>query len=279
MYILDVLYTTVYVKGTPRHTEGVAMNLTQEHFTAVFLGSSRVKHTVNVQLFNKLTGGNAINLGMARAGISENMMLLEILLANRNKIDNVYLQIDHINYPRNTANEKMVTVPFLPYIHANPVVNSYVKEHDTDYILLKYVPFYRYAVNDARLGSREVFNTLKGQKLFKKENLGYYPLYGNLRQTESYKLPTTVKKVNIYLADFKYLCAKNNINLILFTGPVCENTNTQTYFEQLFEKHPEIIDLTKGFIPSDFYDCAHTNTAGAEKLTRRLVALTIQNEK
>ncbi len=95
---------------------------------------------------------------------------------------------------------------------------------------------------------------------------------------KTYKLPARVKKENFFSADFKKPCAQKNITLILFTRLVCKDTNDQNYFKQLFDKHPEIIYLTSGFIPSNFYDCAHTNTTVAKKLTQRLVEVKNMNK-
>jgi hypothetical protein len=267
--ILDFFYSSLYRMLKPQTKPQWALSMTNQDIDNLFLGSSRTENHINANLFEELSGESAFNFGQPTAGFEENKLLLEILLANDNKIKNVYLQIDHLNY-ENTEDKKIARVQYYPFIWSNSLINTYLSENEDEYYLYKYLPFYKYLFNDARLGIRGILISIVKNKNAFEENKGYYSIDAKPKATMGKILPPTIRSSSKGLEKFKEVCEKNEIKLTLFLTPVCSMAKNKIYFSKLVKKIPSILDLS--YIQSDslFYNCGHLNSKGAELLTSEL---------
>ena len=269
-FCLDVVFTSVYTKSQPRSKAMLIANLKNQNFETIFLGSSRVENTVDTRFFENLSGEKSFNFGVSGGGFAEYLMILKVLLENKNQIKKIYLQIDHINFPRGEANEKLTTVSFLPYINKSEAIETFFKSYDDEYVYLKYIPFYRYAINDSKLGFREVLNTAIGRPLFDKKNKGYYPLDGINSSDEFYKLPLSLNKNNPFLDELVLFCKKKNIDIEFFISPICDNSEREKFVRLLKKRIPDLMDFSSVAQENEFFDCGHLNKDGAKRFTKLL---------
>ena len=66
----------------------------------------------------------------------------------------------------------------------------------------------------------------------------------------------------------------NNITLILYISPYSSRTKNLGYIKKLKSQIPDLIDLSKGYEDSLFYNCNHLNNEGAKSFTSKLYSFT-----
>ncbi len=267
-YALDAIYTAIYNSASPRTKTQYVMQLNKTSYDAIFMGSSRVENHIKTKVF-KDNDLKAINLGMSGANLNENLLTLKLLIDKGVTAQKIFIQMDH-NF-ENEAISKGVTASFLPFINDSVVASHYKQQLDS-YWVNKNIPFYRYAVNDAKIGLREITMNIFGKKPRVPLDDGYIPLLNSMKQG-SYNLPNQVSDVNKIYNKIEKLKSDNNLNIIYFTAPFCENTKNINYFDELKEKHiPELHDYSRLFNDDNMFDgCGHLNDKGAEKFTNKIL--------
>jgi hypothetical protein len=266
--LCDVLYSIIYRDANPRSKLKYILNLKDENFDIVFLGSSRVANHIDTDLFNKLSHNKTINLGVQGAGLNDNMLQLKLLLES-NDVKYVFLQIDsNLN---STVPSNISTSEAMPFI-GNPIIRSHIKKYYTNFDYLYYIPFYRYAINDSKIGFREVFFSFLNKKPAIDPSNGYTPKFGNtIPDTKPILMEeNTVLHMNPILNEIRELCKQKNTKLVLFITPFCSKINPDSYVKKMKKIAPDLIDLTQGYPDSLFYNCGHLNDKGAKKLTQAL---------
>ncbi len=266
MFLSDFIYTQIYNNSNPRNKLQYILNTKNQKFDIVFLGSSRVANHVNTKVFDSLSHKKTINLGVEGAGLNDNLLQLKLLISN-NDISNIFLQIDS-NFesisPSNISTSE--TMPFL----RNSIIKNHLKIYFENFGKLQYIPFYRYAVNEPKIGLRELFFSIINKKPKVNPSVGFSPKYGNKLPLIGSGLPTTSREKNIILDEIIDVCRENKIQLTLFISPYCSETKTIDYIQKLKAKIPDLIDLTKGYEDNLFYNCGHLNTQGADVFTTNL---------
>ncbi len=271
LYVCDVAYTSIYLKSNPRNKLQYILNTKNENFDIVFLGSSRVANHIDTKLFDSLSNKKTINLGVQGAGLNDNLLQLRLLIESNN-VYNVFLQLDD-NFER-TGPTALGTAAAMPFIRNN-VIKEHTKEYFENFNALYYIPFYRYAINDPKIGFREVFFSLMGKKPRIDPSVGYNPKFGN-DLSQKGKLPKTISRVNSILDEIRRICKEGNINLILFVSPYSSATGNMDYIEKLKYKIPELIDLSKGYDDELFFNYGHLNNKGGQLFTKRLYYSTLK---
>lgn len=267
LYLLDLVYTQAYINANPRNKLQYILKTKNESYDIVFLGSSRVANHINTKLFDSLSNKKTINLGVEGAELNDNLLQLKLLIANNN-ISNVFLQIDSNFQHEGPSN--IVTSEAMPFLNTNEIINHHVKEYFDNYKKLKYIPFYRYAINDPKIGFREVLLSAFNKKPRIDPNIGFSPIFGNKNPINGHSLPETIKTENNILEDIIDICKKNKVQLVLFTSPYCNKAKHKNYIEKLKRKIPYLIDLSKGYDNNLFYNCGHLNYNGATVFTTNL---------
>lgn len=267
-YALDVIYTAIYNSASPRTKMQYVMQLKEASYDAIFIGSSRVENHIKTKVF-KDNGLKAVNLGMSGANLSENLLTLKLLISKGVTAEKIFIQIDH-NF-ENEAISKGVSASFLPFIK-DSVVASHYKQQLKSYWAHKNIPFYRYAVNDAKIGFREIMMNIINKKPRVPLENGYIPLLNSM-QKGSYNLPLEVNNANKIFNKIEKLRIDNKLNIIYFTAPFCENTANVNYFEKLKEKHiPTLHNFSRLINDNKMFDgCGHLNDKGAEKFTNTII--------
>ena len=272
LFLCDMLYSKIYRDGIPRNKLHYIINLKKESFDVVFLGSSRVANHIDTDLFNKLSHKRTINLGVEGAGLNDNLLQLRLLLAH-NQAKSVFLQIDsnlEMTEPSNIS-----TAEAMPFI-CNPIVKAHTKKYNANFDCLFDIPFYRYAINDAKIGFRELFFSFLNKKPGVDPSVGYTPKFGNAIPNTPLAImgEKTVLRGNAVLDEIRLLCKQNNTKLVLFITPFCSKINPDPYIQKMKRIAPDLIDLSKGYPDAMFYNCGHLNDEGAKKLTKALYEAT-----
>tara|TARA_B100000780_G_scaffold272843_1_gene235634 strand:- start:818 stop:1732 length:915 start_codon:yes stop_codon:yes gene_type:complete len=266
VYLSDFIYTEVYTHFKPRNKLQYILKTKNENFDIVFIGSSRVANHIDTELFDSISNKKTINLGVEGAGLNDNLLQLKLLI-NSNHISNVFLQIDS-NFesisPSNIAISE--AMPFLK----NKIIKNHIKKYFENFEKLEYIPFYRYAVNDPKIGFREFFFSIINKKPATNPNAGFTPKFGNKIPKTETSLPILIRKGNIILDEIIKICKKNKISLTLYTSPYCSKIKTEDYIKKLINKFPNLINLSKGYNDRLFYDCGHLNNQGAKIFTNNL---------
>ncbi|KAB1067036.1 hypothetical protein F6U93_11480 [Tamlana haliotis] len=273
LYGLDFIYTNVYENSFPRNKTQHILNLEEgEKLDYVFLGSSRVENSIVSREIENITGKRTINLGTQGAKLDDINIFLRLLIEKNVKIEKLFIQVDYIF--NHESSSDIVRSQALPYIKTNSVIKEYLKRVDSNYFKNYYLPFYRYAKNDYRLGFREFIASLVNKKSKIDFNDGFVPLFGVINKNDfgGSELPQSILKSNKSLKEIDSLCKMNKIDVIYFCAPFCSRLKTNDYLMKLKEKLPNFKDFSSS-IPSDslFQNCSHLNKNGAEVFSKLLI--------
>ena len=273
LYLLDILYTNVYSNSYPRNKTQYILSLESgKQIDYVFLGSSRVENSIMSSEIEKLTGKKTINLGTQGARLDDMTIFLRLLISKEVRIERLFVQVDYI-YNFETSSD-IVRSQALPYIRENSVINEYLKRVDSNYVMNYYIPFYRYATNDYRLGFREFFSSTINKKSKTNFNDGFVPLEGvlNIENDSGFGLPKSILKSNKSINEINTLCKENNIKLTYFCAPFCSKLTTNNYISKLKNRLLDFEDFSSS-IDNDalFQNCGHLNKAGAKAFSKLLV--------
>ncbi|QNM84794.1 hypothetical protein H9W90_11380 [Polaribacter pectinis] len=263
LYLCDFIYTKAYLNANPRNKLQYILKTEGKKFDIVFLGSSRVANHIDTKLFNSLSQKKTINLGVEGAGLNDNLLQLKLLL-DKNTVSNIFLQID-FNFEGVSPSNISISeaMPFL----RNNIIKNHLKDNFKNFNKLQYLPFYRYAVNDPKIGFREFIFSLANKKPRVNSSTGFTPMYGKKLPFKGESLPENIRKSNKVLEEIIEICSKYNISLTLYISPFCSKTNNLDYITKLKKKVPGLIDLSSGYNDSLFYNCGHLNRKGAEIFT------------
>lgn len=266
MFVSDMAYSYIYNNSeTPRNKMQFILNQKNVNYDYVFLGSSRVANHIDAKLFEKLSGKKALNIGVEGAGLNDCKLLLQ-LLTSQNKVNNLYIQLDH--HFESDAPSNIAVSEAMPFID-HPIIEEHVKTNFKNYYSLKYIPFYRYIINEPKIGFREMFLSFIGKKSPKDFSTGYIPKLG-ARTLQNTSLPKEINCKNQSLDEIVKICEVNNINLIYFISPYCKQTKRNGFVTKMKKCFPNLIDLSTGFKDEHFYNCTHLNDLGAKVFTENL---------
>lgn len=265
LYFFDAFYTYVYNHSVPRNKNQYILSLKNDSIDYVFLGSSRVENFIVTKEIERQTNKKALNLGTQGAKLDDILIYLKLLVDKGVKSKKVFIQIDYIfNFE---SNSDIVKSQSVPYINTNSVIDNYLKEKEPNYFYYKNMPFYKYAINDYRLGFREMFSSLIKKKTKQDYNDGFMPLFGKYDNSEMV-FPEKIYENNASFQEIDLLCKKNKIDVYYFCSPCCSNTKNIEYLDSLKLKLPNFYNFSKA-IKNDKYfkNCSHLNEEGARLFT------------
>jgi len=273
--VLDIAYTAIYARNSQRNKIEYVYNSRNRSFDVAFMGSSRTQNHMVARLFNE-KGIKAYNFGMSGSKLDETALLLKLMMERHYKIKTIILDVD-TNLNSNSQAEGIRAL-YMPYLHCSEIVRSHYEKSAPDYNKLLYIPFYRYIENDAKIGFREIFFSLINKKTNALDNFGYYPLHGE-GHNMSYDLSDYSPKRNAAYEEIKSICKKNNIHLIAITTPMCQECNSDPYFNSIKSVYPEIYNYENKVTEDKYFaSCGHLNMAGAKIFTNIVFTDFIQNK-
>ena len=265
MYLLDLSYTAIYRKSFPRTKTQYLRSLKGKKIDYIFIGSSRVLSGIVPSEIEKRTHKTAFNLGFPAARIHDMYTILQLIYNNKIQFKNIFIQLDYA-YNMN-ATSPIYQQEVLPFIYDNTIYQEHIKFNPSTYFKYYYVPFYRYAKNDLKLGFREVLLNEIDKKTNVLSNNGYSPLQGN-SVNHKYELPKEINDNNTYLDSIKIFCKKNKIPIVFYCAPFCSHTKNLDFISKLKVKVPELYDFSTAIKDEKmFEDPLHMNDDGAKLFT------------
>lgn len=272
LWLCDVAFTKIYQNAEPRNKFQYVMQLPKQSVDVVFLGSSRVENQIDTRLFEELSHRKAYNLGTSGSQLIDNLLELKLFL-RKTQVKYILLQVD-FNLEV-TEPTKIFMADAMPFIE-DPLVKAYVQDYHADFKALYYVPFYRYAMYEPKIGFRELFFSLLDKRPKYDLGSGYAPKEGHhfKPMRDSIMGEAVVLKPNPVFKQIQQLCRQKDIKLIVFIAPFCSKIDARSYIEKMKKIAPDLIDLSRNYPDSLFYDCEHLNDQGGEVLTRRLYEAT-----
>jgi len=277
MVVFDVLYTYIYSNAIPVNKSQYVLQTKNKTIDYVFLGSSRVENHIVTELIEKQTSKNAINLGEQGAKLSDTYLLLKLLVANKVSFKKVFIQVDY-NFNNENSSVNIVSES-LPYIRKNNVIQDHNKNFNSDYLGNFYIPFYRYAAFDYKIGFRGFFSALvKNKTPYDFEN-GFDGRNGAFDNAE-YALPLKISDRNKVFDSIKKFCSEKNLDVVFYCSPFCNQVAKSNYVKHLKHKIPELKDYSKAILDNKYFiNCGHLNEDGAKLFTQMIIDDCIKNEK
>lgn len=269
-FLLNNIYDAVYLNSKPRNKISLLVMDQHKPSEYVFIGSSRVENSINSTIVEEMTGKSTINLGLQGAKMSDYELIIRLLNESKKTPNQIFLQIDYVyNFQ---AQSKQVNTAAIPFISSNKIVKEHFLKYNSDnYSNYLNIPFYKYLVNDFKIGFREFCLTLTQRGSKHDLNNGFYPLYGNQEQ-KSASLPIEVAKHNESFDSILEISKNQNYQLDFFFAPYCQNTLNLDYVKKLKTKIPGLYDFSRSIADDDFFqNCSHLNYKGANAFTEIFV--------
>jgi hypothetical protein len=270
MTLLDLAYTKIYENSYPRTKFQYLRSLKDKKVDYIFLGSSRVENGIVPSIIHNKTGKEAVNLGGQAAKLDDIYTVLQLINEYNIHCKTIFIQIDY-SYNSVEGNSNIFQYEMAPFLRENEITKHYSDKYAASPLADYYLPFYRYCTNDLKLGFREVWSNLIGQKTTIVLNKGFTALLGNPKELKG-SLPDRIINRNVVLDNIRAFCKQNKIEVVYFCAPFCKYNRNQGYITKLKNKIPELIDFS-GAIQNDqmFVNCNHLNEAGAKRFTEIIV--------
>jgi len=265
--VLDFVYSKAFLVSNNRGKIGYIFNSLPKKYDVVILGSSRANNHFVTQMFED-KGLKAFNFGMQGSKLFESDLVLKLLLEKKNNIKNVIIDVD-VTLRSNKKSEATI-LKFYPYIKSSKVIQKHFKSLP-DFNLNYYVPFYRYAKYETKIGFREMFFCAINKKSKELDFGGYSPL-GENKNLVSEDFSHNNPKRNEFYEEIKNICKNKGINLIAIMTPVCENARGMDYFDKVHKLYPEIHNYKNVVVENKYFSsCGHMNDTGARLFTARIL--------
>jgi len=262
MYLADFVFTKIYEKGTPRDRIGWIRTMSEgDSVDYVLLGSSRCVHHIDPKLILEKTGLKGYNLGYAASGPVEIKLTLEQFLLH-STTKKVFIQVD-FNYNYNKP-DGLAKVCWMPYLKEPDVYDEFIR-YDNKYFWLKNIPFYRYMINDPKIGFRNVFFMALGKTKKTKNTLGFAPLNGELKEITQ-QVPDVDLQENLIFKEIYAICQEKGIKCVFFTSPMYQ---TGPDYDVLKNYLPNYYNFSRELQDKSLYkDNTHLNAKGAILFTQ-----------
>lgn len=277
MTSLDIIYTKIYENAKPRTKFQYFRNLKNTKTNFIFIGSSRVENSISPSVIERITHKKTINLGFQAAKLKDIYTLLQLIKFYNIKYEKIFIQVDYI-YTID-GNSNILHYEMVPFLRENDIISQHLKSDDTANSFKYTFPFYRYNVNDLKLGFREISLNLAHKKTVVFSDNGYVGLYGT-SVNHNYSLPSEIKKTNAYFIKIDDFCKINNINVVYYCAPFCNHCKNLGYVKKLKLKIPNLKDFSTAIKQEDMYENPpHLNDKGARKFTEIFAKELLINKK
>ena len=266
MVSIDILYTFIYTKSSPRNKIQLIMNVPPRHYDVIIIGSSRAENHIVTEMFEK-KGIRTFNFAMAGAALCETSLQLKLFFERGNTADQILLQAD-TNFQKEGPAEG-VKAKYMPYLPSNPTIYKHFQHYDREQAdALKYMPMYRYWLYDAVIGFREMCMLVVRKPSKYLQNGGFMELTERMGKEEPSLLYEEFLGKNYDYDEIVATCKARNVPLFSFCTPVCKNVLKPDYFKRLEKAIPNLHDFSK-VVQEDslFATCGHMNVQGARIFT------------
>lgn len=267
LVVLDIAYTKVFENGVIANKTKYLTTLQNKHYDVIFLGSSRVDNHIVSNVFLE-NGIKILNAGVQGTNLKDNLLVLKVLIDNKVTFDRLFVQVDY-GYNNNELSLSS-SIDILPSIK-KPIIKDFFESELEGYYLCYNIPFYRYAVNDYKIGFRGVFTNLFMDKRVDEVFNDYSPLFGT-SEMKPYKLPEKISGNSDSFNKIEVFCKNNNIKVEYFTAPFCSQLIENTFTNQLSKTIINYNDYSRIYNDDAlFSSCGHLNNKGAKLFTKRII--------
>lgn len=215
MYGLDLIFTNTFQnKGTTVKAQWLN-RMENEAYDFAIIGSSRGWWNIDVNEINIATQKRGISLSNNHFRNSEILLRLKKFYQHGNTCNRLFLQVDY-----NSVGEEgfsSTVSNYLPFIDDSTTYHSIV-EQDPNWMIYKYVPFWRYAEYNFQWGPEEFLVTEMGLRNTLFDSTGTYFSNDQFYGLDGYYMDHKVHS-DAYLSDIVSFCKEQNIQLTLFTSP------------------------------------------------------------
>ena len=266
MSVLDVAYTKIYETSYPRTKFQYLRSLKNKKVDYIFIGSSRVENGIVPSIVKQKTGKDAVNFGFQAAKLGDIYTLLKLIKEYNLHYEAVLIQVDYI-YNIKAGHSNIFEYEMMPFVRDNAITKVYSDTYSEHPVANYYVPFYRYANNDLKLGFREVFANVVNKKTNIIPNRGYGAKYGSSAALAG-ALPDKILDRNAILDSIQSFVKQNKMKVVFYCAPFCKNNQNKDYTAKLKTKIPGLQDFSR-VIDDDsmFQNCNHLNDNGAKRFT------------
>lgn len=266
MSVLDVAYTKIYETSYPRTKFQYLRSLKNKKVDYIFIGSSRVENGIVPSIVKQKTGKDAVNFGFQAAKLGDIYTLLKLIKEYNLHYEAVLIQVDYI-YNIKAGHSNIFEYEMMPFVRDNAITKVYSDTYSEHPVANYYVPFYRYANNDLKLGFREVFANVVHKKTNIIPNRGYGAKYGSSAALAG-ALPDKILDRNAILDSIQSFVKQNKMKVVFYCAPFCKNNQNKDYTAKLKTKIPGLQDFSR-VIDDDsmFQNCNHLNDNGAKRFT------------
>ena len=268
-FVVDKVYTNLHFTKYPRNKTAFLVQNKLPKVNYIFLGSSRVENHINVKLIEERTNKTAVNYGVQGGKMEDYELFLDLIIHNKVEHDLIFLQVDYnFNIEKNT---NIVSADAVPFININEPISDNLSNAIENNHFYKKIPFYRYAVNDYKIGIRETFMLLFNKKSKMNFHDGFAGLNGTGTDVKA-NLPKTIVEKNKSLNRILQKIEDNDLKLILFVAPFCSKTDNIDFIDKMKNKIPNLVDYSR-IITEDryFQNCSHLNIYGANLFTEIII--------
>jgi hypothetical protein len=285
------VFASFYYERAPLNTENKCYWIMSKRNTSVdvgFIGSSRVENAINAPLFATQTGFSAINLGIEKVNYAGSLALLHCYFRNGNKLDYLFIQLDHIGLgdPDSIFVGNSFPEQYLLGELDDDSVASVVSENTPylKFLARKYVPEFAYV----EYGSTHRFPLLiKGRYT---NGINYDASNGSKLVDDAFdgKLRDTLYRRTVsessvsYLVRIVALARRSGCEPVFFWPPcyrpyLRQEQSYESFRERarqisasLNVRYFDLQELPMSAQPEFFYNSTHPNTRGANIITLAL---------
>jgi hypothetical protein len=228
-YFLDINMDKAVIEKSCLKQNWV-MNIKDQEFDFVFLGSSRTENMIDATMISNKTGKSVINIGVSGCGHEELFLLLNKFLENGNKIKNLFYQNDIYGFQiKAGVSYHFHDFAFLPYL-GDSTVDAVFSEvsNPLKFYTWKYIPFIKYAEFNIKypisylwsenMCDNKLYDDF-GSALLYEDNqdvLNVKRLFVDTTKSKYYEFnPQSLK----YVKKNMRLAVDHNINLCVYTAP------------------------------------------------------------
>jgi hypothetical protein len=266
LFVLDVAYTKIYETSHPRTKFQYLRSLKNKKVDYIFIGSSRVENGIVPSVVKQKTGKEAVNLGFQAAKLGDIYTLLQLIKEYNLHYEAILIQVDYI-YNIKAGHSNIFEYEMTPFIRENAIIKAYFDTYSESPFANYYLPFYRYANNDLKLGFREVFANGIHKKNNVTKDAGYGAKYGNATELAG-AFPAVILDKNVVMDSIQSFVKQNKMKIVFYCAPFCKNNGNKDFTTKLKTKIPGLKDFS-GTIKDDkmFANCNHLNDRGARRFT------------
>jgi len=289
IYLLDAWFESRYQKDTLYKTQWI-INKKNQEYDYVVLGASHSYVGFDIELANKVSGLNGINLSLDGSLIGTQCVLADLFFnRNKNKAKYLFFCLDNPDGLNSELLSDIGDGRMMPYLDW-PEVFSFYRPYGIKWYFNRYVPYWKYAEYNYYWGPHTFANTYMH---FMKNDFdtvsGSRYDYG-----DRYDNTDTALDIVDYeedTAEYKYfkkvleVCKQNNVKPILFTWPLGRADTSAVAKQNVVNFTNYAKNLGYDFIYLGDYlnyqfnyfgTKGHLNKKGAELTTRKFMDIIIQ---